>query len=121
VSVVNIISPCVFCYYFLKLSDCFIFPVPGPVISAVAFSFGKDWIDLRWQAPYPPLGELEIYKVAYKLQYSPVYKIKEVSVTKMCELWNESICFRLDSSSDGITGNKVYDIQVSDSALISLD
>lgn len=96
------------------------FPVSGSVISPVAFSFGKDWIHLRWQAPYPPLGELEIYKVEYKLQSSMEYKVKEVNINKLCKLWDESICLRLNSS-DGITGNELYDIQVSDTAVISID
>jgi hypothetical protein len=95
-------------------------PVPGSVISAVAFSSGENWIDLRWQAPYPPLGELEVYKVEYKHQYSRSYNMKEVSVKETCMLWDESICFRL-GSSDGITGNKTYHIKVSDTAVISLD
>jgi hypothetical protein len=46
--------------------------------------------------------------------------MKEVSVKETCVLWDESVCFRL-GSSDGITGNKVYDIKVSDTAVISLD
>jgi hypothetical protein len=46
------------------------------------------------------------------------YKEKEVSVNEVCQLWDESICFRLNSS-DGITGNEVYDIKVSEDAVIS--
>jgi len=45
--------------------------------------------------------------------------VKEVSIYEMCRLWDGSICFRLNSSH-GIAGNKVYDIQVSDTVVISL-
>ena len=103
-----------------KIYWLFYYPVPGPVISSAAFSFGKDWIHLRWGAPYPPLGELEVYKVEYKLQSSVSYYIKEVSTNKTCNLWDGNICFRLNSS-DGITGNEVYNIKVSDTTVISLD
>jgi hypothetical protein len=115
----NTISPLV-CFLTFKIYGLFYFPVPGAVISPVAFSFGKDWIHLRWGAPYPPLGELEIYKVEYKLKSSFFFYIeKEVSVNEMCKLWDGKICFTLNSSH-GIAGNKVYDIQVSDTAVISL-
>jgi hypothetical protein len=107
-----------FCFHVLKFTDYFLFPVPGTVISPVAFSFGKDWISLRWGAPYPPLGELELYKVEYKLQSSERYKRKEVSVNNICKLWNENICFTLNAG-DGITDSEVYDIKVSDAAVIS--
>jgi hypothetical protein len=113
----NTLSPCV-CFLTFKIYGLFYFPVPGAVISPVAYSFGKDWISLRWGAPYPPLGELEIYKVKYKLQSSVSYKIKEVNINEMCKLWHGNICLRLNSE-DGIIGNKVYNIQVSDIALIS--
>ena len=113
----NTLSPCV-CFLTFKIYGLFYFPVPGAVISPVAFSFGTDWISLRWGAPYPPLGELEIYKVEYKSQYSSSYKIKEVKINEMCNLWHGNICVKLNSE-DGIIGNKVYSIQVSDIALIS--
>jgi len=113
----NTISPCV-CFLTFKIYGLFYFPVPGAVISPVAFSFGKDWIDLRWGAPYPPLGELEMYKVEYKLKSSGKYNVKEVSINEMCKLWDGNICFGLNSK-DGITENEVYNIQVSDIALIS--
>jgi hypothetical protein len=100
------------------LTDYFLFPVPVSVISPVPFSFGKDWIYLRWGAPYPPLGEVELYKVEYKLESSEWYNIKEVTINDPCKLWNGNICFRLNSS-DGITGNEVYNIKVSDAAVIS--
>ena len=93
------------------------FPVPGAVISPVAFSFGKDWIHLRWGAPYPPLGELEVYKVEYKLQSSVSYNTKEVSINKTCKLWDGNICVRLNSS-DRIVGNEVYNMKVSDTVVI---
>ena len=118
-TIANTLSPCVCCYHVLKFIDYFLFPVPGVVISPVAFSFGKEWIHLRWGAPYPPLGELEVYKVEYKLHSSEQYNVKEVSIYEMCRLWDGSICFRLNSSH-GIAGNKVYDIQVSDTVVISL-
>ena len=54
----------------------------------------------------------------YKLQSSVSYNIKEVSVHKTCKLWDGNICFRLNSS-DGIIGNEVYNIKVSDAAVIS--
>lgn len=113
----NTISPCV-CFLTFKIYGLFYFPVPGAVISPVAFSFGKDWISLRWGAPYPPLGELEIYKVEYKVQSSWSYNRKEVSINEMCKLWDGNICLKLDSM-DGITGNEFYNIKVSDIALIS--
>jgi hypothetical protein len=103
-----------------KIYLLFYFTVPGAVISPVAFSFGKDWINLRWGPPYPPLGELEIYKLEYKLQSSVWYKEKEVSVNETCALWDGYICFRLNSS-DGITEHHTYNIRVSDTAVISLD
>jgi hypothetical protein len=56
--------------------------------------------------------------VEYKLQSSVSYNIKEVSVNNTCKLWDGNICFRLNSS-DGITGNEVYNIKVSDAAVIS--
>jgi hypothetical protein len=96
----------------------FYFPVPGPVISPVAFSFGKDWIHLRWGAPYPPLGELELCKVEYKLKSDWFWHRKEVSINKTCKLWDGNICFNLNSS-DGITGNEVYNIKVSDTVIYS--
>ena len=101
-----------------KIYWLFYFLVPGSVISPVAFSFGKDWIHLRWGAPYPPLGELEVYKVEYKLQSSASYNIKEVSINKTCKLWDGHICFKLNSSN-GIIGNEVYNIKVSEAAVIS--
>jgi hypothetical protein len=113
----NTISPCV-CFLTFKIYGLFYFPVPGAVISPVAFSFGKDWIHLRWGAPYPPLGELEIYKVEYKLEYSVSYRVKDVSINEMCQLYDESICFKLNPS-DGITDNEYYDIKVCDTAVIS--
>ena len=61
---------------------------------------------------------LEVYKVEYKHQSYGWYNIKEVSVNKTCKLWDGNICFRLNSS-DGITGNEVYNIKVSDDAVIS--
>jgi hypothetical protein len=48
-----------------------------------------------------------------------VYKEKEV-INEMCALWDGYICFELNSS-DEITENKTYDIQVSDTVVISLD
>jgi hypothetical protein len=42
----------------------------------------------------------------------------EFSVNKTCKLWDGNICFKLNSS-DGITGNEVYSIKVSDAAVIS--
>ena len=117
-TIANTVSPCVCCYHVLKFTDYFLFPVPRAVISPVAFSFGKDWIDLRWGAPYPPLGELEVYKVEYKLQSSDSFNIKEVSINETCKLWDGNICFRLNSS-DGITVSEVYNIKVSDAAVIS--
>ena len=101
-----------------KIYWLFYFPVPGSVISPVAFSFGKDWIHLRWSAPYPPLGEVEVYKVEYKLQSSWSYNVKDVSINKTYKLWDGNICFKLDSSN-GIIGNEVYNIKVSDTAVIS--
>jgi len=59
-----------------------------------------------------------MYKVEYRLESSVLYNVKEVSINEICKLWDGSICLRLNSS-DGITGNKVYNIQVSDIALIS--
>jgi len=58
--------------------------------------------------------------VEYKLQSSVSYNIKEVSIDKTCKLWDGNICFKLNSS-DGITGNEVYNIKVSDNAVVSLD
>jgi hypothetical protein len=58
--------------------------------------------------------------VEYKLQSSLWYNEKEVSINEMCALWDGYICFKLNSS-DGITENKVYKIQVSDTVVISLD
>jgi hypothetical protein len=58
--------------------------------------------------------------VEYKLQSSLQYKEKEVSINQTCALWDGYICFRLNSS-DGITENNTYNIQVSDTAVISLD
>ena len=101
-----------------KIYWLFYFPVPGSVIYPVAFSFGNDWIHLRWGAPYPPLGELEVYKVEYKLQSSWSYNVKDVSINKTCKLWDGNICFTLNSSN-GIIGNEVYNIKVSDTAVIS--
>jgi hypothetical protein len=117
-TIANNIFPCVCCYHVLKFTDYFLFPVPGTVISPVAFSFGKYWIKLRWGAPYPPLGELEVYKVEYKLQSSERYKIKEVSINNTCKLWDRNICFQLNAG-DGINGSEVYNIKVSDAAVIS--
>ena len=116
----NTISPCV-CFLTFKIYGLFYFPVPGTVISPVAFSFGKDWIHLRWGAPYPPLGELEIYKVEYKLHSSAWYNKEEevVSVNEVCKVWDGNICFRLNSTH-GIAGNKIYDIWVSGTGVISL-
>jgi len=57
--------------------------------------------------------------VEYKLHSSEQYNVKEVSIYEICRLWDGSICFRLNSSH-GIAGNKFYDIQVSDTAVISL-
>jgi len=119
-TIANTVFPCVCCYHDLKFTDYFLFPVPGTVISPVAFSFGKDWIHLRWGAPYPPLGELEVYKVEYKLQSSEQYTIKEVSINNTCKLWNGNSCFRL-SADDGIAGSEVYNIKVSDAAVLSRD
>ena len=53
----------------------------------------------------------------YKLQSSVSYNIEEVSINKTCELWDGNICFRLNSS-DGITDSEVYNIKVSDAAVI---
>ena len=97
----------------LKFTDYFLVPVPGFVTSPVAFSFGKDWIDLRWQAPYPPNGETEMYKVEYKLESSWLYSMKKVSANKTCTLWEGSICITLDAN-DGIMGNEDYSIKVGD-------
>jgi len=106
----------------LKFTCCFVFIVPGPVISPVAFSFGMDWISLRWEPPYPPHGELEKYKIEYRLLSPYNYMSKEITydAVQECTLWKGKICFSL-TASDGIVGNKDYSISVSDTAAVSSD
>jgi hypothetical protein len=98
------------------------FIVPGPVISPVAFAFGRSWIYLRWEAPSPPRGELEKYKVEYKLQSAHSHDLKEAVHNNFeeCDYWKGKICFKLNSS-DGIIKNSDYIIKVSDNACISSD
>jgi hypothetical protein len=107
-----------FCYFGNTISwylPIVFFPVPGSVISPVAYSFGENWISLRWKAPYPPHGQLKNYEVEYKLQSDWTYKKKKnvEPHNSKCTFWDGNICFRL-SASDGITKNKEYDIRVSD-------
>jgi hypothetical protein len=96
---------------FLKFTNCFLLLVPGPVISPVAFSFGRKWIYLRWAPPYPPNGQVLKYKVEYKRQYLYSYTAKEVDVNKECDLWDGFVCFRL-TDSHGIVEDKDYNIKV---------
>jgi hypothetical protein len=58
--------------------------------------------------------------VEYKLESSTRYKKEYVSIHENCQFWDGNICFKLDSVH-GITGNKIYNIKVSDTAVISLD
>lgn len=94
------------------MSKCFLFLVPGPVISEAAFSFGQKFIQLRWKRPYPPLGQLEKYKLEYKLRYSNSYMVQEIGIHRKCYFWDEFICAKLNGSH-GIAGDKDYDIRVS--------
>jgi hypothetical protein len=98
---------------FPEFTSLFLFLVPGFVTSPVAFSFGESWIHLRWAPPHPPHGQLEKYKVEYKLQSSYSYTAKEVDINKECILWDGHICFKL-APSHGITADKNYIIRVSD-------
>ena len=56
----------------------------------------------------------------YKRHSSRKYNMKAVSIDKTCKIWDGNICFKLNSS-DGITGSEVYNIKVSDNAVVSLD
>ena len=68
--------------------------VPGKVENATAYSYGANWIHLRWSEPYPPTGELEYYEVQYFLDNKKWLKI--VKADEYCFLWKEMICARLD-------------------------
>jgi hypothetical protein len=61
------------------------------------------------------LGQLEKYKVEYKLLHSYTYNAEEVDVNKKCSLWDGFICFRLNDSH-GIDEDKDYAIKVSGTA-----
>jgi hypothetical protein len=60
------------------------------------------------------LGQLEKFKVEYKLRSSHTYS-EEVVINKECSFWDGFVCFKLNESH-GIDGDKEYGIKVSGTA-----
>ncbi|KAJ9575369.1 hypothetical protein L9F63_025680, partial [Diploptera punctata] len=81
---------------------------PGKVGHAVAYSFGENWIDLRWEEPYPPTGKLQHYEVRYRSGVTEMLS-QTVKTDDYCVLWKKMICTRIGNLKEYVD----YEVKIS--------
>ena len=84
------------------ISDVFAIAVPNKVRDEKAYSYGADWVYLRWKQPYPPTGEIEKYILKF------AGKEKEVRPDAECELWEGLICGKIEPADKLASGREYY-------------
>ncbi|XP_068893249.1 receptor-type tyrosine-protein phosphatase F-like isoform X14 [Tenebrio molitor] len=81
---------------------------PNVVRDLRIFSKNKNSISIRWMPPYPPTGNLDLYKVTYKEVDTNNKEEMETLKDLPCTLWPEYQCFTLSK----LEKRKYYSIKV---------
>jgi hypothetical protein len=81
---------------------------PNVVRDLRIFSKNENSISIRWMPPYPPTGNLDLYKVTYKEVDNNNKEEMETLKDLPCTLWPEYQCFTLSK----LEKRKNYSIKV---------